>query len=620
LSGCANDKNYYDPEYAVNRYNASWEKMMGAIDPNQTWNMASAKTLKVTAPESGIVSIYSKGWDESYVLAKAKVTSGTNTLKFDVPAGMTEVYAVLNTENGRVSQAVSVAGGEATVSFKAGKAVRTGETVTPLDRELVYAADVNLFPGEHKDPWNHDYVELLGLTHSHEFYKEWNEQVYATFTCKTTEEEKDPSKCANCGENYNIESSPYADVVEASRSMYQDTDNQIDVLYPYTQNYKIITMKAGEISLINIYKNTGGNAALIYYYVDKGATTDDLKKADKYVLIPNFDYLEEGYKKFRLTYYDPNNDYKPTYMFPEGKEIHFALMRGENAGPFTGKRWINYVDEQNIYAMGFNASLCMFSDVELNEEVYKQKSWDVLSSAALYSTHGVNILSFEDWGGKIVTNPDGTHSQSGGSSIDWNDVAFIVDADNVEELPSIDKVQSWTLAFEDLGATDDFDFNDVVLRITKNDTEQNGNVSSSINVDLCAAGGMLPTTVFFGTENLGEVHEKFGVGEEVMVNTGGVSKPVVSLMTGRVVEPGFTISDNARQFKIVVSDDDTKEITLPAATGVAPQAICIPGKWAWPTERTNISDAYTDFGAWGANYLANQNWYKTPAADKVVNK
>ena len=43
------------------------------------------------------------------------------------------------------------------------------------------------------------------------------------------------------------------------------------------------------------------------------------------------------------------------------------------------------------------------------------------------------------------------------------------------------------------------------------------------------------------------------------------------------------------------------------------------GKWFWPKERTNISDAYTQFGLWGANMDTNPDWYKNPASKKVIN-
>jgi hypothetical protein len=41
------------------------------------------------------------------------------------------------------------------------------------------------------------------------------------------------------------------------------------------------------------------------------------------------------------------------------------------------------------------------------------------------------------------------------------------------------------------------------------------------------------------------------------------------------------------------------------------------GRWFWPTERTMISAAYTDFGAWGANASSYQDWYTNYDSNKV---
>lgn len=86
------------------------------------------------------------------------------------------------------------------------------------------------------------------------------------------------------------------------------------------------------------------------------------------------------------------------------------------------------------------ASLCLFSNAELNKDVTAVKGWTNISGSALYSTHGVNILSFEDWGGKFSI-VDGQPVPEGTNSIDWNDIAFIIDG-KVEELPTIDETQS----------------------------------------------------------------------------------------------------------------------------------------------------------------------------------
>ena len=42
------------------------------------------------------------------------------------------------------------------------------------------------------------------------------------------------------------------------------------------------------------------------------------------------------------------------------------------------------------------------------------------------------------------------------------------------------------------------------------------------------------------------------------------------------------------------------------------------GEWFWPRERTNISDAYTQVGQWGANIDSKPDWYKSYLKSKIV--
>lgn len=75
-----------------------------------------------------------------------------------------------------------------------------------------------------------------------------------------------------------------------------------------------------------------------------------------------------------------------------------------------------------------------------------------------------------------------------------------------------DKKISYTFAFEDLGSIGDYDFNDVVLKVT------DGEDNYHFNVYLAAAGGTLPVKVELWN-NLNqkyitlweEIHSAFGV-------------------------------------------------------------------------------------------------------------
>ncbi len=176
-------------------------------------------------------------------------------------------------------------------------------------------------------------------------------------------------------------------------------------------------------------------------------------------------------------------------------------------------------------------------------------------------------------------------------------------------------------AFEDLGTTDDFDFNDVVLRVSAR------NAQGNCSVDLVAAGGTMSTTVKYDGTQLGsEVHTAFNAGStKTMVNTDatdGVSRSFVNLGT-------INVAANAdlTNLPLGISCQSGGSVINVTRTGIsqnhgqAPLVIVVSGnsagKWFWAKERVNISTAYTSFGAWGANAASNADWYKNATSGQV---
>ena len=165
-------------------------------------------------------------------------------------------------------------------------------------------------------------------------------------------------------------------------------------------------------------------------------------------------------------------------------------------------------------------------------------------------------------------------------------------------------------AFEDLGAIGDFDFNDVVLRLSAPESNQS-------TVQVMAAGGTLPVQVTYGGTNLGgEVHGEFDVQTGVMINTG--QGPNLDPIELGVVNIAANADMANLPFGIVVSGAGSIKVTNEVDhTGEAPLMIVVSGypsgddagKWFWPREYMNISKAYTKFGAWGADVQSNTDWY-----------
>ncbi len=176
---------------------------------------------------------------------------------------------------------------------------------------------------------------------------------------------------------------------------------------------------------------------------------------------------------------------------------------------------------------------------------------------------------------------------------------------------------TYTLAYEDLGTKDDFDFNDIVLRVSHTGGTTEG------TVQFVAAGGTLKISIAYDGETL------FSHTDGVMYATGGSegnysisNLPGVKTATIAMKDDFSWTDDNClSKFTLNVKNDGGDFVkAIPATTqaGYAPQCLVIPsGTWKWPTGRTSIKDAYPQFSAWVADKEANTTWYNYPASGKV---
>lgn len=604
------DHDLFNPNYKSEEYAANWEQKIGAIDPNQDWSMATKRTVTVSVSKTSEVKIYTKGLDKSYLLA-ANTVSGTMDIKFDARKGLAEVYVVATAGDNRDVRTVNITGETAsadfTVSNKKAAKTRAGETALP-ERELVYALGYNLVKGQ-KSGMNGDYVNQINLGYNETYnYSNWGSNIYASGKWSEKKDQTAPETGTE------VSMASLADVQTGCSELYTQTDNDITKLYPFTQDYKMVTAKAQEITMTGIFRNTAGNTALLYYYTAPKATANELKAADKYVLIPNTENIVG--KEYKLIYYDPNNNYAPTYTFPANVEIHFALA----INPSCMTKWVDWNNNDgDIIINAMKGDLMSFSDEVLNTDIFRdQKGWTSMASSAVYTYNDVNIISFEDWGGQFtVTN--GTPSTSGDNSIDWNDIAFAINAEFQTPPLPVDKEQetgeSWILACEDLGSTDDYDFNDIVLEVQK-DIENN-----QIKIKCLAAGGTLPATIYYNDQVIGEAHAMLGESNTgKMINTTTITNTPIVYTVNESIDQNWTLSENKDKFKIVVNSDDNMAALINAPTkGDAPQMIIVPGDWKWPTERAHIEDAYSEFKLWNGN-AAYTEWYEHFNTKAVINR
>lgn len=167
-------------------------------------------------------------------------------------------------------------------------------------------------------------------------------------------------------------------------------------------------------------------------------------------------------------------------------------------------------------------------------------------------------------------------------------------------------------AFEDLGTTDDFDFNDVVLAVT-------APVNGTSDIYLMAAGGTIPSVVRLNGSQIGqEVHAAFEVGTTTMVNTTAKTKDFVLLGQANNVTDATNLP---LTILVTTTNGQSVEVAAPVA-GEAPLMIRVAGdsngKWFWAKERVNINKAYPGFGAWGASYVNGGAWSNTYVEENVI--
>ena len=321
---------------------------------------------------------------------------------------------------------------------------------------------------------------------------------------------------------------------------------------------------------------------------------------------------------------DNNNTITAYPLEGSGAPTHVKSQGFEVTLPDDGKTYGFYIkvyENGIIQADGERYNRIWYSDVDLNADKLPHAAYFQanVARANTEETMTRTFLGFEDIG-------------HGGGDKDLNDFVFIVEPEPI----IIDKTPiSWTLAAEDLGNIDDFDFNDVVVSLQKVAGQK------ELNITALAAGGTLPVKLQYNGQDIqpagaasAEFHSWFGVngpgadGNYEMINTKSITRE--GMTATLTLDKDFTLTkfmdaenNSMGGFKIVVdrerNDNWTTKLTSPQ-NGTAPQMMCLPIGWAWPTERTRMVDAYQGFQDWGQGYLNDKTnaWAYQYNEGKVV--
>lgn len=253
-------------------------------------------------------------------------------------------------------------------------------------------------------------------------------------------------------------------------------------------------------------------------------------------------------------------------------------------------------------------------------------SWAVFKAGSVTSSGYISyvgnlLVDCEDhvsagqWGSPTITFAGNAKLAPGGDnySIPGSDCNEPYES-SVPARPT-DMPMTWIMACEDLGGTNDYDFNDVIFSISHLSGEK------SVQVTPLAAGGSLASVVYYknqpvrGDVTSSEIHHwlncmEFTVsGKYPMINT---SRGHSSDYTGETVsveldDPEASLNDIARLFdvRVIAKDGDVttgdykvaRIVTRPDG-GAMPQIILVPNSWIWPIEKISIKSAYPGFQNW----------------------
>ena len=307
---------------------------------------------------------------------------------------------------------------------------------------------------------------------------------------------------------------------------------------------------------------------------------------------------------YKLAFFGENHAQEATYDFPAGYHIVFFIA------PLYGQYSDYNPGDYNYSLPELNKRLGIYDNLHKdgNTDCPTYDPTRGAIKATAWTFNGQTFLGFED----------------GGRDEDLNDIVFWVQGQYKTPEPPITvpdpdplpepQSESWIIACEDLGNTDDIDFNDVVFSVSHTAGETTAKVTP------LAAGGVLPSNIYHGGNNLGEIHNLINGaqpnanGQYSMLNTGSKGTPGSAITIN--VPANYSVTNHG--FTVKVKDQNESIVLESAEIGTAPQMLVLPGEWAWPTERTPIRTAFPMFVDWSKAANTAIDWYKSPVEGKVV--
>lgn len=619
------------------------------IDPDQDWNMMAVRTLDITI-NAGTGAVYTvkvltdnpfKVENDAHVLAVADVKDGTTaTLKFDAPSAMEYAYVMrqVGTKDCEVTVAalkddkfVAAFGRSATQRAVSERAANitidnlpAPGFVCPSDAEELSEENItgNVRNGAYYISKNLK-ADKINLSEDTKLY------IKSGITLTLNVDKIDKGTILVCkGGTLRINGTGKDDKdFTLKGSIYNEGTVTINGDDFYMQNkeaelvnYGIIYIETDfELSAGEFYNGESGQCVSYETSIDSNSTDGANENKSSATWVNDGYYACDGFKVssgYRLQ----NNcnlhlgeDFK--LEGSDGKDVIFNNSGFIHCGGKAElENAILNMAGKSIFktqSLEFEKSVRLNSDAGVQD---KDKPLLLCVKKALYDDKGELTMSgvtyvtcgndfFDSWavsGHVLLVNATvGDHAQ--GCNPDYDK----------EEPSTTPPLAIFTYVFEDITTTTgDYDFNDVVLKVT---AVNNGQVT----IALAAAGATKELSAGYkvnGRDNIlwSSVHEALGVSAGTIVNPGpstlaDMPKQTIKNITSLGDIAFYIHEKNNPNLRVYISQDDP-EFQL----GGVPFALCIPTDWAYPAERQMINEKYEGFGAWGEDRNSHQEWYKKP--------
>ena len=621
FSACSEDLGLAGTE---NGGNSGWP--LNSVDPKQTWMTSETVQLDISIDDEADITAQTIMNEKVTVLGQTHL-KGSGVMFLDIPQGIGSSFGLVYDDgvNAKQYRQINLVGNNAKVIDVNFQSASNPKSVAPAAQRASTRAATN--------------SSLYG-----------------------------PSYIEDCG-YLNFGPWGWGDVKKALVES-QNSKNNMSTLIDYELMEGGELLANDDILLSFLYGHTGQTAArtLGYYYHSVGSYSDIVFKDIAEVL--KLDYYNGKAKvQYQVddkpTWYDANFDYRDDPANPSQTPAN-SVRKGDNAWNTLNVH--NYYGDRLTAIRGLTFKLSIPKGKEYGfylrteeklstDQKTKLTNLGVTDSnlpeySANYSCAAMNTKT-NNFRSAIAIYDNftfmGMDDDLGGGDFDCNDVTFALSNSKGEKYipeftdgtknsnwnkdviekhpeyinpPSLEEtnLQSWTLAFENAGLDNDYDFNDVVLKVTP-DT-QNGKAE----VKLLATGAQRKTEVYFNGTLLGEVHELFGVSTDTFVNTTSNTATRKAITLPSIEWPKNTTMEAQRMnFSLKVYNDDgtvDREFSMKDLLNdmKSPQVLCVAGNWKWPKERIAVHVAYPLIGKWGVNFNNEEyyNWYSQPKADAVV--